>query len=61
MLLPSTELDGDKLGDLSRGDKRDLIVKLAVNAKRAGAPVELIDAVMTFDDAVENGGEAPAG
>jgi Ca-activated chloride channel family protein len=44
------------LGDLSRDDKRDLIVKLTVPASRDGAPVELIDAVITFDDAVSGNG-----
>lgn len=44
------------LGDLSRGDKRDLIVKLSADPKREGAPVELLDAVLRFDDAVEGAG-----
>lgn len=44
------------LGDLSRDDKRDLIVKLSVDPKRDGAPVELLDAVVSFDDAMGEGG-----
>lgn len=44
------------LGDLSRGDKRDLIVKLSADPRREGAAVELLDAVLRFDDAVAGAG-----
>jgi Ca-activated chloride channel family protein len=44
------------LGDLSRGDKRELIVKLSADPKREGAPVELLDAVLWFDDGVAGAG-----
>ncbi|HZF49493.1 MAG TPA: VWA domain-containing protein [Polyangiaceae bacterium] len=44
------------LGDFSRGDKRDLIVKLSADPRREGAAVELLDAVLLFDDAVEGAG-----
>jgi Ca-activated chloride channel family protein len=48
------------LGDISRGDKRDIIVKIAAQregaARREGAPVELMDAVLRFDDAVAGAG-----
>jgi Ca-activated chloride channel family protein len=44
------------LGDLSRGDKRDLIVKLSALPRREGAAVELLDAVLSFDDAVAGAG-----
>jgi Ca-activated chloride channel family protein len=44
------------LGDVSEDDERDLIVRLTADGRRAGANVELIDAVMSFDDAVAGAG-----
>jgi Ca-activated chloride channel family protein len=39
------------LGDISRADTRDLVVRINTDAHREGASVELFDAVLTFDDA----------
>jgi Ca-activated chloride channel family protein len=44
------------LGDVSEGEHRDVIVRMHADPRRAGAMVELIDAVLTFDDAVQNAG-----
>lgn len=44
------------LGDLASGDIRDLIVPLHVGAHRDGAPVELLDATLEFEDAVNGSG-----
>jgi len=44
------------IGDVSEGDSRDLLVRLNADGRRAGANVELVDAVMTFDDAVAGAG-----
>ncbi|MCE9571835.1 MAG: VWA domain-containing protein [Deltaproteobacteria bacterium] len=44
------------LGDLASGDIRDLIVPLRVSAHRDGAPVELLDATLEFEDAVNGSG-----
>lgn len=44
------------IGDLSRGDKRELIVRLSADPRREGAAVELLDAVLAFDDAVAGAG-----
>lgn len=44
------------IGDVSEGDTRDLLVRLSADGRRAGANVELIDAVMSFDDAVVGAG-----
>lgn len=44
------------LGDISEGDHRDVIVRMHADPRRAGAMVELVDAVLTFDDAVQNAG-----
>ncbi len=38
------------LGDISRSDVRDLVVKLHADAHRDGAPVELLDAVLSYED-----------
>lgn len=43
-------------GDLSEGEQRELIVRLHVEPRREGATVELMDAVLTFSDAVRNAG-----
>ncbi len=39
------------IGDLSFGEERELIVELDVPARRAGSAVELLDAVLSFEDA----------
>ncbi len=44
------------LGDVTEGETRDLVVKLSAEGRRAGANVELVDAVMSFDDAVAGAG-----
>ena len=44
------------LGDLSEGEHRELIVQLHADPRRSGATVELMDAVLHFDDAVEGAG-----
>jgi Ca-activated chloride channel homolog len=45
------------LGDLSSGERRDVIVPLTVAGRQDGAIVELIDAVLQFDDVA--GGSGP--
>lgn len=45
------------LGDLAAGDTRDVIVKLTVTPRKAGVPIELVDASITFDDALEEAGK----
>jgi Ca-activated chloride channel family protein len=42
------------LGDMSRDEARDVFVKLNVRAHRAGAPVELLDAVLRYDDPLDS-------
>lgn len=44
------------LGDLAAGEVRDVIVPLRAQGRRDGAAVELADVVLTFDDAVGDGG-----
>jgi Ca-activated chloride channel family protein len=44
------------LGDIARGDSRDIVVRMTVTPRKAGVPIELLDAVITFDDALENAG-----
>ena len=44
------------LGDLARGQSRDIIVRMTVTPRKAGVPIELLDAVISFDDALENAG-----
>ena len=44
------------LGDLVEGGHRDLVVRLSVGAHRDGAAVELMDAVLEFQDAVAGAG-----
>lgn len=44
------------LGDITRGDTRDIVVKLKVKPRKAGVPIELLDATVTFDDALEEAG-----
>src|SRR5690606_29232276 len=44
------------LGDLSEGEQRDVIVRLRTDPRRAGATLELMDAVLRFQDAVADAG-----
>jgi hypothetical protein len=44
------------LGDLSEAEHVDVIVRLHANARRAGATVELMDANLSFKDAVAEAG-----
>ncbi|MEJ7730393.1 MAG: VWA domain-containing protein [Polyangiaceae bacterium] len=45
------------IGDLSRDDVRKLAVKLSVEPRRDGAPVELLDAVLVYEDPLAGGAE----
>ena len=45
------------LGSISQGERRELIVRLATSGRRDGASVELLDARLTFDDAVAGAGQ----
>lgn len=44
------------LGDLTEGEQRDLVLRLNVPSRREGASVELLDAALTFRDALDNAG-----
>ncbi|MDI1442798.1 VWA domain-containing protein [Polyangium sp. 6x1] len=44
------------LGDIVRGDSRDVVVRMTVTPRKAGVPIELLDAVLTFDDALVQAG-----
>lgn len=44
------------VGDVSQGESLDLVVKMTTDGHRDGAPVELLDAVLGFDDAFAEGG-----
>jgi Ca-activated chloride channel homolog len=44
------------LGDITRGDSRDILVRMTVTPRKANVPIELLDAVITFDDALEEAG-----
>lgn len=45
-----------QLGDLSEGEERDVFVRLGVRGHRGGANVELMDAALSFQDAVVGAG-----
>lgn len=45
------------LGDIARGDSRDILVRMTVTPRKAGAAIELLDAVITFDDALADAGQ----
>ena len=45
-----------QLGELSQGQQLDLVLRLGVSGHRAEATVELLDANLQFDDAVNNAG-----
>jgi Ca-activated chloride channel family protein len=44
------------LGDLAAGEYRDVIVPLQITGRRDGAPIELLDVTLSFDDAVASSG-----
>jgi len=44
------------LGDVMEGAQRDLVVRMTVPSRRAGAAVELLDVVLRYDDAVNRTG-----
>jgi len=44
------------LGDITRGDTRNIVVRMTVTPRKADVPIELFDAVLTFDDALEDAG-----
>ena len=44
------------LGDITRGDTRDIVVRMTVTPRKAGVPIELLDVTVAFDDALENAG-----
>jgi Ca-activated chloride channel family protein len=55
-LTPSGASRYAMLGDLASGETRDVIVPVHVTGHHDGATVELVDAVLTFDDAAGNSG-----
>lgn len=44
------------LGDIARGETRDIVVRLTVTPRKEGVPIELLDAHVTFDDALADAG-----
>jgi len=44
------------IGDLAEGESRDVLVRMRLDPRRAGSTIEAMDAVMTFDDALEDAG-----
>ncbi|MFO0590418.1 MAG: VWA domain-containing protein [Polyangiaceae bacterium] len=44
------------LGDIARGDTRDVVVRMTVTPRKAGVPIELLDAEISFEDALEGAG-----
>ena len=44
------------VGDVSQGESLELLVKMTTDGHRDGASVELLDAVLSFDDAFAEGG-----
>jgi Ca-activated chloride channel homolog len=44
------------IGDIARGETRDIVVRMSVTPRKADVPIELLDAVVSFDDGVDNGG-----
>lgn len=56
---PQVSADGSvrvPIGDLAEGETRDVIVRVTADGRRAGALVELMDAVLAFDDAAFDAG-----
>lgn len=46
-----------QIGDITRGDTRDVVVRLTVKPRKAGVPIELLDAAISFEDALEDAGQ----
>jgi Ca-activated chloride channel family protein len=44
------------IGEMAQGEIRDIYLELTVGSHVAGAAVEITDAVLSFDDAVQSGG-----
>jgi Ca-activated chloride channel family protein len=44
------------LGDITRGDGRDILVRMTVTPRKAGVPIELLDTVISFEDALDGAG-----
>lgn len=44
------------LGDITEGETRDLVVRLSAPGRRNDASVEILDAVLTFSDAMDGAG-----
>ena len=44
------------LGDIAAGDTRDIVVRMTVTPRKADVPIELLDALVTFDDALADAG-----
>jgi Ca-activated chloride channel homolog len=44
------------LGDIARGETRDVLVRLTVTPRKEGVPIELVDANVAFDDALVDAG-----
>ncbi len=55
-LTPSGAARYAMLGDLAAGEMRDVIVPIHVTGHHDGATVELVDAVLTFDDSAGGSG-----
>ena len=45
------------IGDLADGETRDIVVRMSVVPKKANAPVELLDALIHFNDAAQQGAD----
>ncbi|MCC6526287.1 MAG: VWA domain-containing protein [Polyangiaceae bacterium] len=43
------------IGDIARGDSRDVVVRMKVTPRKADVPIELLDAVLSFQDGVGTG------
>ncbi len=56
MISPGSAAAYLPLGDIVRGDSRDIVVRLTVTPRKADVPIELLDAVITFDDALVQAG-----
>ena len=44
------------IGDLAEGEARDVLVRMRLDPRRAGSTIEAMDAVLSFDDALEDAG-----
>jgi Ca-activated chloride channel family protein len=55
-VAPGVAVSLGGLGDLAEGETRDVIVELKAPARKDGAPVEVLDAWLGFEDAVGGSG-----